>query len=314
MVTLVAIAGLLLFGLGATTGHLTQKAEQEYPPKGRIVDAGGIRQHVIERTANSQQAAVVVMIHGAYEVAENFTLSLMPPLEGRFHTVAIDRPGHGYTERGPDTPVPPDKQARYLDAALRALNIDRPVILLGFSYGGAVALSYALQFPERVSAMVLVSPATHPYNKSPVSLSDLTSAPLLGPLLRHTIVTPTGTLLIDSGVERVFAPETVPQAYRDAPVPLSVRPGSYAANSEDIDVLSDFLGRQAPNYPQLRMPIFIVANDDDRTVSPSLHGRKLAAAKPGTELILTDGGGHPLHFSRTSVVLDAIERAAQVRR
>lgn len=313
MLVALILTGLILSGLGAATGHLSGRTERESPPSGRIIDAGGIRQHVIERGPPDGEAPVLVMIHGAYGSAEEFAISLMPQTSRHFRSVAVDRPGHGYSTRGDDAPVTPDKQARYLEAALRELNVEKPVILLGFSYGGAVALSYALQFPDRVASMVLISPATHRYEKSALSLSDLTSAPLIGPLLRHTVVTPVGHLLIDDGVERVFAPGPVPPAYERVPVELSVRPHSYAANTEDVDVLSDYLGQQALQYPSLNMPIFVVANDDDRIVSPALHSRKLAKDAPLVEMILVEGGGHPLHFSRTEVVLDAIGRAAASR-
>lgn len=310
MIAALILTGLVLFGLGATTGHLSSRAERYFSPSGRLIDAGGIRQHVVEKRPSDSDVPVLVMIHGAYGSAEEFAISLMPETAGRFRSIAIDRPGHGYSARGEDTPVSPAKQARYLEAALRHLQVEKPVILLGFSYGGAVALSYALQYPGRVASMVLISPATHRYEKSAFSLSDITLAPLIGPLLRHTIVTPVGHLLIDDGVERVFAPGPVPAAYQNVPVELSIRPHSYGANAEDIEILSAFLGRQAEQYRTLSMPIFVVANDDDRIVSPALHSRKLAKDAPHAELIIVEGGGHPLHFSRPDAVLDAIGRAA----
>ncbi len=310
MITILILAGLILAGLGATTQHLSGRAERAFPPSGRFIEADGIRQHVIERGSPEGDAPVLVMIHGAYGSAEDFAVSLMPRTVHRFRSIAIDRPGHGYSRRGNAAPVTPDRQARYLDAALRQLNVDRPCILLGFSYGGAVALSYALQYPDRVAAMVLVSPATHPYDKAAFSLADLTLAPLIGPLLRHTIVMPVGRLLIDDGIERVFAPGPVPLAYGKVPVELSIRPDAYAANAEDVDSLSAFLERQAKRYHELKMPIVVIANDDDRIVSPALHSRKLAKDAPQVELILVDGGGHPLHFSHPEAVLDAIGRAA----
>lgn len=311
MITALILAGVALFGLGATTAHLSDKAEKDFPPKGRIVEAGGIRQHVLEQAPPGDgDAPALVMIHGAYGAAEDFAVSLMPATAGRFRTIAVDRPGHGYSERGDDTAIAPDQQARYLRAALQELDVRPPFILLGFSYGGAVALSYALQFPGDVSAMVLVSAASHPYRQSPVSLSTVTGLPLLGPLLRHTVVTPIGHLVKDRGIARVFAPDPVPPAYHKAPVALSIRPHSYAANSEDIDRLSAFLERQAPRYPDLRLPVFIVFNDNDRTVSAAIHSRSLARQVPGAELIAVEGGGHPLHFSQPQAVLEAIDRAA----
>ncbi|NES95129.1 MAG: hypothetical protein F6K32_07820, partial [Desertifilum sp. SIO1I2] len=41
--TALIILGATLFGLGATSEHITRQAERDFPPEGRIVEAGGIR-------------------------------------------------------------------------------------------------------------------------------------------------------------------------------------------------------------------------------------------------------------------------------
>lgn len=306
MLTALILLGAALFGLGATSEHLTAQAEQDFPPSGQFIDAGGARQHVIERGAG----APLVMIHGAYGFAEDFAVSLMPQTARRFRSIAIDRPGHGYSEAGnPNHAVTPDGQARYLHAALERLNVRKP-ILLGFSYGGAVALSYALQYPDQVAGLVLVSPATHPWRRNPAMPFGIADAPLVGPVLKHTIVAPAGALLKDSAVEAVFAPEPVPESFGKTPVALGLRPDDYAATAREIRALDGFLREQAPRYASLRLPMAIVINDADRSASSRIHGRALAAVVPGAELIVTDGGGHPLHFSRPGSVLSAIDLVA----
>ena len=306
MLTALILLGAALFGLGATSEHLTAQAEQDFPPSGRFIEAGGLRQHVIERGSG----APLVMIHGAYGFAEDFAVSLMPQTAKRFRSIAIDRPGHGYTEQGnPDDTATPDGQARSLHAALDRLGVKKP-ILLGFSYGGAVALTYALQYPGEVAALVLVSPATHPWRSRAVMPFGIADAPLIGSVLKHTIVTPVGALLKDGAVDSVFAPEPVPEAFGRTPVALGLRPDDYAATAREVRALDAFLREQVPRYASLRLPVAIVVNDADRSVSSHIHGRALAAAVPGAELIVTDGGGHPLHFSRPESVLAAIELVA----
>lgn len=310
MITALIIAGVVLFGLGATTGHLVHEAERIHPPAGRFVSAGGLRQHVIELgKADDGGKPAIVMIHGAYGAAGDFAASLMPAVADDFHAIAIDRPGHGYTERGGTAPLTPAQQAAYLHAALQELKIERP-ILLGFSYGGAVALAYALEQPEAVSALVLVSPASHPWRNRPDMPFGMADIPLVGPLLTHTIVTPTGHLLKDRGISSVFGNGDVPEEFINAPVSLSLRPGSYAANAEDIRILNDFLQQQAPQYPSLRMPVVIVASENDPSVSADIHARALARDIAGAKLLISPDGGHPLHFSKPELVLEAIRHAA----
>lgn len=303
MLTALLILGATLLSLGAASEHIVRQAERDFPPSGRFITAGGIRQHVIERG----DGPALVMIHGAYGAAADFEASLMPQTARQFRSIAVDRPGHGYSE-GTDADTP-DAQARLLHAALETLGVRRPV-LLGFSYGGAVALSYALQYPDAVAALVLVSPATHPWRRSPPMPFGVADAPLVGPLLKHTVIAPAGTALKDSAIASIFAPGAVPQSFGGAPVSLGLRPDDYAATAREIRALDAFLRQQVPRYPGLRMPVAIVVNDEDASVWSTVHGRPLAAMLPDVELIVTDGGGHPLHFSRPASVLAAIDWAA----
>lgn len=303
MLTAIILLGVTLFGLGAASEHIVRQAERDFPPSGRIIEAGGIRQHVIERG----NGAPLVMIHGAYGAAADFEVSLMPQTARQFRSIAVDRPGHGYSD-GIDSDTP-DAQARMLHAALEALGVQRPV-LLGFSYGGAVALSYALQYPDAVAALVLVSPATHPWRRREPLPFGVADAPVVGPLLKHTIVAPAGMMLKDSAVQSTFAPAPVPPAFEAAPVALGLRPNDYAATAREIRALDSFLRQQVPQYPGLRLPVAIIVNDADTSVWSKIHGRPLASMLTDVELVVTDGGGHPLHFSRPASVLAAIDWAA----
>jgi pimeloyl-ACP methyl ester carboxylesterase len=306
MLTALLILGATLFGFGAATTHITRQAEQDFPATGRFIEAGGIRQHVIERG----DGPALVMIHGAYGAAADFEVSLMPQTARQYRSIAVDRPGHGYTQAGDEAAnTLPDAQARLLHAALQAIDVQKP-ILLGFSYGGAVALSYALQYPDEVAALVLVSPATHPWRRNAPLPFGVADAPLVGPVLKHTIVAPVGMMLKDTAVASIFAPDAVPQSFTSAPVALGLRPNDYAATAREIRALDAFLRQQVPQYPGLRMPVAIVVNDADTSVWSTVHGRPLASVLRDVELVVTDGGGHPLHFSRPASVLAAIDWAA----
>lgn len=311
MLTALIIAGFALLGLGAATEHLARRSEQDFPPVGTFIEAGGIHQHVIER--GPPDGPPLVMIHGAFGAAQDFAVSIMPQTAQRYRSIAIDRPGHGYSGRGEDTPVTPDKQARYLHAALQAMGVEKPV-LLGFSFGGAVALAYALQYPAQTGSVVLINTASHPW-PTPVELSyRLDGTPMIGPLLRHTVVTPAGHMIVEAGVRSVFSPASIPPAYRLAPLSLSLRPGSYHANAEDIRTLKPFLADQMQRYPFLTVPLIVLVSDEDNAASPVIHSRPLAATVPGVELVEVAGGGHPLHFTRPEIVLEAIDRAMMLRR
>ncbi len=79
-----------------------------------------------------------------------------------YSTYAYDRPAFGLTERPTEwdnlNPYSRAGAVAQLHALLDAWDLDN-VILIGNSAGGAVAMEYALAHPQRVSHLILVSPA-----------------------------------------------------------------------------------------------------------------------------------------------------------
>jgi len=133
-------------------------AERAYPPIGRIVQVDGQPVHLLEK---GRGGPPVILIHGASVNLRDWSFSLMDRLARTNRVIAVDRPGFGYSARGPGE-WPPAQQAAHLRAAVRQLGVERPIVV-GHSWGGAVALAWALDFPNDVSGVVPVSGATMPW-------------------------------------------------------------------------------------------------------------------------------------------------------
>jgi pimeloyl-ACP methyl ester carboxylesterase len=99
------------------------------------------------------------LLHGIGSQAMQFgpLLHKLRPYVRR--VVAPDSPGHGFSH--PADSLTPDVLFESISFALDE-TLDEPSIVVGNSLGGAVALHYALARPERVRALVLVSPAGAP--------------------------------------------------------------------------------------------------------------------------------------------------------
>lgn len=97
----------------------------------------------------------VVMLHGL--LVGNLTtwyFTAAPELARQNHVMLYDLRGHGRSEQ---TPTGYDVASMSRDLlALTADFADRPMTLVGHSYGGLVALRFALDYPERVSRLVIV--------------------------------------------------------------------------------------------------------------------------------------------------------------
>jgi pimeloyl-ACP methyl ester carboxylesterase len=122
----------------------------EPKPTGSFVQVGKLRIHYIEHPGSG---APVVLIHGLPGTADDWE-DVTPLLAGH-RTIAIDRPGFGYSTGGY---VPFDRQLEAIDALLHKLHVVQP-ILVGHSYGGTISLGFAERYPSEVRGLVLVDAA-----------------------------------------------------------------------------------------------------------------------------------------------------------
>lgn len=123
----------------------------------RHVDVDGMRIHAYDGKG-AGTLPPVVMLHGlgsAGAALGRVAAGVRPHVQ---RVVILDLPGHGFTPHPGDRSVTPELLLEAVTGALPQL-IDEPAIVYGNSLGGALALRYALTVPERVRALVLVSPA-----------------------------------------------------------------------------------------------------------------------------------------------------------
>lgn len=126
----------------------------------------GLRVSALERQCPQPATGIpVLMLHGLVSESTCYR-RLLRRLPQNRRVVALDLPGSGYSERPPDDHQPGcvnfTELASVVVAAMDALGLDRP-ILLGHSHGGALSLTIAAHFPDKVRGLVLVCPA-HPYS------------------------------------------------------------------------------------------------------------------------------------------------------
>ncbi len=191
--------------------YRARKTEREHPPTGRFVTVNGVRLHYLERGEGSP----VVLLHGNVVTAEDFrTSGVLELLATRHRVIAFDRPGFGYSDRPHGSAWSARAQANLLRDALDVLDIKRPVVL-GHSWGAAVALALALNHPDDVRGLVLLSGYYYPTLRADVLLSSPPAIPILGDLLRFSISPLLGKLLQPLLLKGMFAPLPVPASFSD---------------------------------------------------------------------------------------------------
>jgi pimeloyl-ACP methyl ester carboxylesterase len=101
-----------------------------------------------------------VLLHGlGTDTMASWYLTLAQPLrESGRRVLMYDLRGHGHTER-PASGYHLNDLVDDLEAVLDAAGVSGPVLLMGNSFGGTIAFTYALRRPERVAAMATVESA-----------------------------------------------------------------------------------------------------------------------------------------------------------
>lgn len=310
LITLTLIA-LLVAGLVVWTKLKTREIEARYPPTGEMIDVGGYKLHAVHvpRPAGADLPALV-FIHGASGNLLDQSVPFRPKLEGRAEMLFIDRPGHGWSERGGAANATPDGQANAIAAAMKAKGITSAVII-GHSFGGAIAASFALAHPEMTSGLVFLAPATHSWPGGIAWYYDLTRLPVIGPLFANTLALPAGLTRLESGSACVFAPNPKPEDYITSTAPaLVLRPGAFRNNAVDVANLKPYVSRVAPRYSEIRTPTVIITGDSDSVVLAHIHSEGLARDIEGAELIWIRNLGHKPDHVTTDLAVRAIEKVA----
>jgi pimeloyl-ACP methyl ester carboxylesterase len=136
--------------------RLGRRALRRRGARTRWVETPAGRMHLYDAPGRGS-LPTTVLLHGIGSNATPFGPVLARLQREVRRVVAPDYPGHGFSRlsRGALTPdLLFESLSRVLDDTL-----DEPAILVGNSLGGALALHYAITRPQRVRALVLVSPA-----------------------------------------------------------------------------------------------------------------------------------------------------------
>jgi pimeloyl-ACP methyl ester carboxylesterase len=308
MISLASAFSLGLAGAVLATGlkarHRDLRAGKAHPPEGQLLWVGPNLVHALVRGTGPD----LVLIHGASGSLRDFSFDLIGRLSGHYRVIALDRPGLGHSSplgrEGGSLRV----QARVLAEAARQLGALRPLIL-GQSYGGAVAKAWALDHPA--AALVTIAAPSLPWPGT-LGLWYRANDTAVGRGLLTSLVAgwlPEATLR--DQIEGVFAPATAPKGYADHLGPdLLLRRSQLATNVRQVNTLRAELVAQEPRYAGLDLPFEMVHGTADTIVPLAIHSGPLSQRLPDARLTVIEGAGHMPHHTHPEVVLAAIDRAA----
>lgn len=246
-----------------------------------------------------------LVIHGTLMTLEDMWLGPTAALAEQFRVTAVDRPGHGHSQRRRLIDASPWRQAEILHDFAVAVGLHRPVVI-GHSFGGTVALAYAMLFPEETRGVVALAPMCLPELRLEAFLFGPRGVLGLGDGLAPTLGSTIDPVLLQPLWRAMFLPQAMPDRFSEAfPFPLAARFGQMIAEGEDALALPPALASMAVRFHACPVPTRFVAGMADIVVNNALQGRIAAALMPKASFSWIAGSGHMLHHFAQAEIVDA---------
>jgi non-heme chloroperoxidase len=249
----------------------------------------GVRLHYAEQGAQSGEA--IIFLHGYTDSWFSFR-RVLPLLSPSYHAFALSERGHGDSDK-PECCYTLDDFAADIDAFMDAVGIEEATIV-GASGGSFMAQRVTLDYPHRISRLVLISSAA--------TLLDNEAVMALGEEM----------LALEDPISPEFVREwqevnvyrTVPDEFFEKMISESLKIPARVWRDywEGVVLAPDHASR----LHEIEAPTLIIWGDKDAVFSRE-DPERLAGAIPGATLKVYPETGHAVHWERPEWVVRDLE-------
>lgn len=254
----------------------------------RFINLDGVRVHYQE--AGDIAAPPLILIHGFASSTLVWSKVFLGLAAAGFRVIALDMLGYGYSGKPRNGEYTIEGQAKVLIQLLDRLRI-RKVSIVGSSYGGAVAATCALDYPERVKKLVLVGTVN---NNRPLEfkLMRVFGAPVVGDVVSPLLIG--SRRLLRMRMKRVY--ERHQWVLDERRVDARHQPLRAAGTQRAIirTVRSWDAERISQDAHLITQPTLLMWGENDREI-PLADGERLHADIQGSRFVVFLNCGHLPH-------------------
>lgn len=296
---------VFILGLPFTFTQIeVKKIENKYPPQGLFKTINNLKIHYTDIGSGQP----VVLLHSQPANERQFDL-LKDKLRQNYRVISIDRPGMGYSE-GPKINSSERLviQAKVVSKLIREITDMKPIVI-GHSYGGALALSLALHDQENLKKLVLVNTASHPWESDNIWLPfKIITNPFIGKIFSNTYAMIYGKSVIDKSADDNFPNNTPTPGFANrVGAELTLRPKTLESYALDAINLRSSLSEQYQNYKNLSLPVTILAGIGDRVTPNKIHSFQLHKDIKHSKLVEVKSVEHSIPELNPMIIIDEIQ-------
>ena len=136
------------------------------------------------------------------------------------------------------------------------------------------------------------------------------AVPVVGDILSHTMAPILARLLWPLLIRKIFGPAKVPAKFETFPKEMALRPSQIRASAAETALMIPNAFALRGKYADLKMPVVIIAGDQDRLVDTDAQSARLHEELPRSTFRRVTNAGHMVHQTATALVMMAIDEVA----
>jgi len=255
--------------------------------------------------------ADILFIHGSMGSAEDWE-TLYPLLKDKYRVIAFDRPGMGFSDIEKDD-YTLDGNAKIAREIIKKLDL-KDVIIVGHSYGGAIALRMAINYDANIKGYLLLAPIGYEIDDPNAGFftTKMISIPIYGEGILIFLDPIIGEAMVEKNLSRVMKGDEAffPQGFILFRKELWNKAISMATRARQSDNYNTEIAKYSNKYSGIKHSVSIIVGDNDRK-QLMMQNDRLAKEIPNCKYVKLESVNHYIQYARPNEVVKALDELSE---
>jgi len=248
----------------------------------------------------------VLFIHGSMGSVEDWE-TLYPLLEDKYRVTAIDRPGMGFSDiKNNDYTL--HGNAKILRQIIKKLDL-KNVIIVGHSFGGAIAIKMAIDYDENIKGYLLLAPIGYTYDDPNAGIiTKLVSVPVYGEGMTVLLGQIIGGGIIEKNLLRMIKGNEAlfPENFISFRKVLWNKAISTTTRARQSDNYNKEIVKYTNKYARIKHSVSIIVGENDRK-QLILQSDRLAKEIPNSKYIKLKSVNHYIQYENPNEIVKVLD-------